>query len=309
LNNLAPIALFVYNRPWHTQQTVEALQRNTLAIESEIFIFSDAPKNEKAVDNVNDVRKYIQTIDTFKKVTIIERDENWGLAKSIIQGVTEIINEYGKIIVLEDDLITSEQFLAYMNMALKQYEESDSIFSITAFSFSENFLNIPKGYTEKIYLHPRPMSWSWATWKNRWEICDWEISDYKYLKQDNYFINQFKRIGPDLPKMLELQMNKKIDSWYVRFCYSAYKSRMLTVYPINSLISNIGHDGTGVHCTVDESNKYTNSFNNPIQQVDELFLPEEIHLNEKIVSRFNKNFIPKNIMIRVFRKLLTKLKK
>jgi GT2 family glycosyltransferase len=114
----APIALFVYNRPWHTRQTVEALKKNELASESELFIYSDAPKNGKAKEKVKEVREYIKTIDGFKKVTIIERENNWGLADSIIDGVTKIVNEYGKIIVLEDDLVTSPYFLKFMNEAL-----------------------------------------------------------------------------------------------------------------------------------------------------------------------------------------------
>ncbi|MEN6292732.1 MAG: hypothetical protein ABFD07_12055, partial [Methanobacterium sp.] len=112
---LAPIVLFVYNRLWHTRQTVEALQKNELVADSELFIFSDAPKNESAIDNVTDVREYCNTITGFKKITIIERDNNWGLANSIIDGVTKIVNEDGRVIVLEDDLVTSPFFLMYMN--------------------------------------------------------------------------------------------------------------------------------------------------------------------------------------------------
>ena len=118
LDDLAPIVLFVYNRPDHTRQTVEALQKNELAIDSELFIYSDATKNENAEQKVNEVREYIKNINGFKKVTIVEREKNWGLANSIIDGVTKIVNEYGKIIVLEDDLVTSPYFLKFMNWAL-----------------------------------------------------------------------------------------------------------------------------------------------------------------------------------------------
>ena len=110
-----PIVLFVYNRPWHTQQTIEALQKNDLASESELFIYSDAAKTEQDSLKVNEVRNYVHAIGGFKKITIIEREENWGLADSIIDGVTSIVNQYGKIIVLEDDLETSPFFLRFMN--------------------------------------------------------------------------------------------------------------------------------------------------------------------------------------------------
>ena len=133
MNNLAPIVLFVYNRPWHTRQTVEALQQNELANESELFIFSDEAKDEMATKHVNDIRDYIRTIDGFKNIEIIERDKNFGLAKSIISGVTEIINQYGTVIVLEDDLVTSPYFLQYMNDALVFYEKEDRVVSVMGY--------------------------------------------------------------------------------------------------------------------------------------------------------------------------------
>ena len=110
---LAPIVLFVYNRPWHTQQTIEALQKNELVLESELFIYSDAAKIDDVKQAVDEVRSYIKSINGFKKITIIEREENWGLANSIIDGVTTIVNQYSKIIVLEDDLVTSPFFLKF----------------------------------------------------------------------------------------------------------------------------------------------------------------------------------------------------
>ena len=123
MNKLAPVVLFVYNRPEHTKQTVEALQKNELAIKSELFIYSDAPKNIGVKEKIDEVRKYIKSINGFKKVTVIKREKNWGLAASIIDGVTKIVNEYGKVIVLEDDLVTSPYFLKFMNDALEFYKK------------------------------------------------------------------------------------------------------------------------------------------------------------------------------------------
>ena len=135
INQLSPIVLFVYNRPWHTQQTVEALQKNELAKESELFIYSDAAKSKEAEKSVNEVRKYIQTIIGFKKVIIIKREKNWGLADSIIDGVTKIVNEYGKIIVLEDDLVTSPYFLKFMNEALVFYKDKEKVWHISGWNY------------------------------------------------------------------------------------------------------------------------------------------------------------------------------
>lgn len=306
MDNLAPIVLFVYDRPWHTQKTLEALLKNKLAEESELFIYSDAPKNEKAFENVQKVRKYIKSIKGFKNITIIERDTNWGLAKSIIEGTSNILKKYGKIIVLEDDLLTSIFFIEYMNYALNKYKNNNQIFSITGFSFGNDFLCIPKEYNENVYYHMRPMSWSWAIWSDRWNNCDWEIKNY-YNSQYKKNISGFAKLGSDLPNMLNLQFNKKIDSWYVRFCYNAYRNNMLTVYPLNSLISNIGHDGTGVHCSIDENGKYLNNINELSIEINESFFPDEIFINDEIIKRFNHNFVPKNIFFRLYKKIIKKL--
>ncbi|WP_082409637.1 glycosyltransferase [Methylomonas koyamae] len=135
---LAPIVLFVYNRPWHTQKTVEALQNNELALESELIIYSDAPKYEDSKQAVLGVRSYIKSIIGFKKVTIIEREKNWGLAKSIIDGVTTVVNQYGKVIVLEDDLVTSQFFLKFMNEALNFYEGEAKVFHVSGYLYPIN---------------------------------------------------------------------------------------------------------------------------------------------------------------------------
>ena len=134
MNKLAPIVLFVYNRPEHTKLTVMALQKNELARESELFIYSDAPKNLDVKVKTDEVRKYIKSISGFKKIIIIEREKNWGLAASIIDGVTKIINEYGKIIVLEDDLVTSSYFLKFMNEALEFYKNEDKVWHISGWN-------------------------------------------------------------------------------------------------------------------------------------------------------------------------------
>src|SRR3989338_525512 len=127
---LAPITVFVYNRPWHIKQTIESLKKNKEAKKSDLFIFSDGPKNEDDQKKVDEVRKYIKKVNGFKMVTIIERQKNLRLANSIIAGVTEIINKYGKIIVLEDDLIASPYFLKFMNKGLDLYKKEERVASI-----------------------------------------------------------------------------------------------------------------------------------------------------------------------------------
>ena len=171
--NLAPIVLFVYNRPLHTKQTIEALQKNELAKESELFIYSDAPKSSEVQSDVDEIREYIKSINGFKKVTIVERDENWGLANSIIDGVTKIVNEYGKIIVLEDDLVTSPYFLRFMNDSLARYETEERVWHISGYSQPFNKLNIK----EHFFIKPTTC-WGWGTWLNRWNFFKKDTLSY-----------------------------------------------------------------------------------------------------------------------------------
>ena len=146
---LAPIILFVYNRPWHTQQTVEALQKNELSSESDLVIFADGPKanaTEEQKEKISQVREYTHKISAFKSVTIYEKEINCGLANSVIAGVTEIINKFGKVIVVEDDLVTSRYFLNFMNETLDFFENDEWIFSVSGYNYSSEILKIPSNY-------------------------------------------------------------------------------------------------------------------------------------------------------------------
>lgn len=247
MKNLAPIVLFVYARPEHTKNTIEALSKNELASESQLWIFSDNAKKEKAIENVEKVREYIHSIENknlFKSVKIIEAEKNKGLANSIIEGVTKIIDEYGKVIVLEDDLVTSKYFIKFMNEALDFYERNDSIWSISGYNLP---IEIPKDYMKEVYLSYRGCSWGWATWKDRWNTVDWKVEDYKSFKHNYFKRKRFNRGGPDMSQMLDNQMQGKCDSWAIRWCYEQSKQNKYTIYPVKSLVDNQGLDGSGTH--------------------------------------------------------------
>ncbi len=275
-NIISPIILFVYNRPIHTRKTLEALQKNELASESELFIFSDGPKIEND-ENIKKVREYIKTIDGFKSVTIIEREKNLGLANSVISGVTEIIDKYGKVIVLEDDIVTSKYFLGFMNEALDFFENDSNIFSISG--FSDKRVEIPSNYKKEIYLSYRFGSWGWATWRNCWDKVDWIIKDYDEFLSNKKIRKEFNRGGMDMADMLISQMDGKIDSWAIRFDYAHFKNNCFNVRPVKSLVSNIGCDGSGVHCGVSEEYKNDTS---------DIYCPKlgKIEFNKKIVANF-----------------------
>lgn len=280
MSNLAPIVLFVYNRPEHTIKTIDALKKNDLASESELFIFSDAPKNEVDINNVNKVRNIIENVEGFKKVNIIKAIQNKGLAKSVIDGVTDIINRYGKIIVLEDDLITSPSFLCYMNKALDFYCEKSNIWSISGYVPK---LSIPKDYRNDIFIVPRACSWGWATWKDRWNVIDWEIEDYTSFKNNRKARRSFNTAGNDMSPMLDDQIRGHINSWAIRWCYSQFKNQSYTVYPNESFIKNIGTQGESTHGSI------SNRFDTDIK-VDYNLELAEVLVDDEILSRFAKHY-------------------
>lgn len=242
---LAPIALFVYNRPEHTRRTVEALRANDLARQSDLFVFADGPKNDSGALAVKAVRDLMRTIDGFKSVTITERERNLGLSKSVISGVTQLCNEYGRAIAVEDDLLTAPDFLSFMNRALQRYALEPKIFSIGGFNFS---LSVPEDYTYDAYCTYRSISWGWGTWKDRWEKADWNVPDYASFSRDKNQQRLFNRGGEDLTAMLALQMAGKIDSWSIRWDYVHFQHSALALLPVVSRVCNIGFDGTGIHC-------------------------------------------------------------
>jgi len=278
---LAPIVLFVYNRPEHTLQTLTTLKRNNGASKSELFIFSDAPKDENAVAGVNEVRKLIRDIDGFKNISIIERDHNFGLAKSVITGVSEIIDIYGRVIVMEDDLISSPYFLHFMNSALEYYEHVPRVFSITGFNNPPDMVKIPKDYPYDVFFSYRNSSWSWGTWKDRWEKADWEVEDYEEFLNDKKRRKAFLRGGDDLIDILKSQMEDKIDSWWIRWEYTHFKHDAVSVYPVKSYINNIGLDGSGTHCDPRDD-----MFSDLVLANGEENFPSEVEVNKEIMDAY-----------------------
>jgi len=253
---LAPIALFVYNRPWHTKQTIEALQKNFLASDSNLIIFSDGAKDStESKEGVLEVREYLKNIDGFKSIKIIERNRNYGLAESIISGVSEIVNQCGKIIVLEDDMISSQYFLQYMNEALDLYANEEEVISIHSYVYPTK-----KTLPETFFLKGADC-WGWATWKRGWDL--FELDGEKLLKEleEKKLTEEFDFSGSyPYTKMLKDQIFGRNDSWAIRWYASAFLKNKLTLYPGKSLINNIGLDGSGTHCNGD------NTFENKLQE-------------------------------------------
>ena len=243
---LAPIILFVYKRPWHTQRTLDALKNNHLSKSSFLFIFSDYcqyPEDKEAVLNV---RKIINNLKGFKDISIIEKNNHEGLASSIINGVSYVFAKFSKAIILEDDLLTSVNFLQFMNQGLDFYRVDKRIFSISGYNYP---IVIPSDYKYPVYLSYRASSWGWATWKDRWNKADWQVKDYDKFKNDQNAQLLFNKGGEDLTDMLDYQMRGYIDSWAIRWCYTHFKNHAFCLHPTVSKVRNIGLDGTGTHKT------------------------------------------------------------
>ena len=285
---LAPIILFVYNRPEHTKKTVDALKKNEFASESVLYVFSDGAKEEATEEQKNkirEIRNYIHTITGFKELIIEEAPKNKGLANSVIYGVTKVINTHGKAIVVEDDIVTHPFFLRFMNECLDKYEDRRDIFMIGGYNMAFEF---PWWYWKDIYVVHRSCSWGWATWKSCWDLADWSVSDYSIMCQDINLQNKFNRGGNDMFPMLTAQMNGKIDSWAIRWDYSLYKHDAVCIRPVRTLVTNNGLDGTGIHCkqTDDKTAKPYNKLTYEIK------LYKRLKVYTSIEQAFKNTFYP-----------------
>lgn len=237
----APIALFTYARVDHTRKAVESLLSNKEAAESDLFIFSDGPKNADKITAVNENRAFIHTIHGFKSIHIVEREKNLGLANSLIAGITDVINQYGRVIVVEDDLILSPYFLKFMNEALEKYKDDDRVGTISAY-----VPPIKEKLPETFFLMYF-QCWGWATWKRAWELL--ETNPKPLLRGLRFKKNKFD-VGGGCGNYGNLYCQKVglVDSWYVRYYASLFLKGKLSLYPGHSLADNNGLDGTGTHC-------------------------------------------------------------
>jgi hypothetical protein len=250
MNTLAPIVLFVYNRPEHTLRTLQRLANNKEAKESTLFIFCDGAKKNASEDQVQKilkVRKIIRTEKWCKEVTIVESDTNKGLANSIIAGVTRVVNSFGKIIVLEDDILVSDYFLKYMNEALDLYFSEDKVISIHGYLYP-----VKKKLPETFFLKGADC-WGWATWKRGWDLFEEDGKKLlKEIKSGNLeYEFDFNGSYPYM-KMLKKQVDGKNDSWAIRWYASAFLKNKLTLYPGKSLVENTGNEGSGTHVSKTE---------------------------------------------------------
>lgn len=294
--NCAPIVLFVYNRPWHTLKTLESLYENELANCSTLYVFADGPKDKSSSQQIKDIEKtrsVVKQKQWCKDVVIVERNENIGLSNSVINGVSEIVNKHGKIIVLEDDLVLSRNFLKYMNEALNLYLNHNNIYSINAYMFPINFDN------NCTFLLPYISSWGWATWKNKWDYFDQNISteDINAINNNQVLKRRFNLENYDYAHMLKYSTN----SWAIKWYYSVFIKHGLNVFPTMTMVKNIGFDGSGTNCPIDEQTNKNFSFNNYVN------IEADVKLNLNNYNLYLSYFVkPKKSLAK---KITSRLKK
>ena len=239
-----PVALFVYNRINHTKQTVEALQKNHGACKTTLYVYSDGPKNNDDKAGVSAVRSYVKNISGFADVILIEREQNLGLANSLIKGISEVLGAKESIIVLEDDLVTSPYFLQFMKDALRYYERDERVAAIHGYTFPL------KTTLPETFFMRHTGCWGWGTWRRGWDLFETDGQSLLDQLQQLQLTTSFDMNGAyPYTQMLRNQVNGSVDSWAVRWHASTFIKDKLTLYPGTSLVKNIGHDGSGAHCT------------------------------------------------------------
>lgn len=243
--SLAPVALFVYNRPAHVARTLAALQACELAHKTDLHVFSDGSKNLADNRAVEAVRTIIEGVTGFASVSVRTQPRNLGLAQSIMQGVTELCDRYGRVIALEDDLIAARGFLPFMNQALAYFADVPRVMQISGYMFP-----IARAvHLGDVFLSQKPASWGWATWKRAWSHFNPDSNDLVSRIRQARAQSVFDMDG-GYPyfEMLEKQAAGQLDVWGVRWYASMFVRQGLCLYPTQSLVSNVGMDGSGIHC-------------------------------------------------------------
>lgn len=253
---LAPITVFAYKRLDKIKQLMDSLAKCEKAEESIVIVFCDGAKSDKEILLVNEVRDYVETVkrnNIFKEMQVIYQSINKGLAHSIIEGVTEVLEKYGKIIVLEDDLLVSRDFINYMNNALDFYEKDLRYGEISSYTMPIPYL---RRYDKDVYVMRIADCWGWATWKDRWDNCDWELESLDSFKKDVNNVKRLEKLRAGMMNMLESQKAGIYDTWAARWFFHLYLKNQWTVYPRECRSINIGYDGTGTNC--DNQTKFNN---------------------------------------------------
>lgn len=296
MNSLSPIVVFTYKRVDTLRLAIESLLTNPEAVDSPLIIYSDGPKSESDRCAVEDVRSYLRSLKMFPYLELIFQKRNVGLADSVIDGVSDVLRRFDKVIVIEDDLILSSNFLSFMNASLIQYENDKRTASISGFCPIKLKSDT---YKFDAFYSRRVTSWGWATWKDRWAKVDWDIN--ALIEQDINRAKGIRKLGSDLYPMIRRQMNGEIDSWAIRWFYHHFVHQKYAIVPIISKVTNIGFGKEATHTKregrfrsliLDVSNIRCFKFPDVLDKDNEYFLEQHIRYYSYI------NRICRNILTR-----------
>ena len=241
----APIVIFGFKRLEPLRACVEALLANSEAKDTDLFVFVDGPREGVSgeAEKVAKVREYAASIMGFRSLHTHFSDTNKKLGPSIIAGVSKVLDQYDRAIVMEDDLVCGKNFLSFMNQGLDYYQDKKDVFSVCGYS---NIIKTPTDYPYDAYFCPRSASEGWATWSDRWQTVDWELNDWTAVKRNARAFNRWG--GSDCYRLLRGWKEGVNQSWAIRFCYSEFVQKRLSVFPTTSHIKNNGYDGEGTNC-------------------------------------------------------------
>lgn len=239
-----PVAVFTYNRPEHTNRALDALSKCRDIDACEFYFFSDGPRIDSAGQDVEATRSVLRKWEKLLEAKIIKQQSNIGLAKSIVAGVSDLCEHYGRVIVVEDDLIVSPDFLHFMIHSLDHYKDEPRVMQVGGFTISP-----PEGLTTDAFLLPVTSTWGWGTWQRAWQNFAWMPKDLDVARKDHQWLNLFDLHGAgSFSSMLEDRLAGRNDSWGILWWYAVSRSNGLVLYPSRSLVWNGGFDGSGIHC-------------------------------------------------------------
>lgn len=278
---MSPICLFVYKRYDTTKLMLESLLACPECADSELYVFMDEARNDSEADDVEKVRALFDNLQGFKTIHPYPARMNKGMARSVIDGVTTVLEKHESIIVLEDDLVVAPDFLAFMNAALEAYRDRSDIWSISG--YTPTLKEIEQYDKNGVFLVPRAQCWGWATWSDRWETVDWEVSDFNYLARNKKRRKAFDMGGNDLFRTLEMEHRERIESWAVRWAYAASKQKMWTVNPMLSKVQNIGLKSSTSHVGWHDERHNVELLGN------KTIIDPNVQPDEKLVQAFKKH--------------------
>lgn len=279
---MSPICLFVYKRFDTTKLMLESLLACPECSESDLYVFMDAARSDKDVEDVKKVRALFDGLCGFRHIETFPADKNKGLARSVIEGVSQVLQKHDDIIVLEDDLVVSPDFLTFMNEALRVYRNRFDIWSISG--YTPNLKELKELKDENgVFLVPRAQCWGWATWRDRWSMVDWDVKDFKQFATSKGLRTNFDQGGNDLFRTLEMERRGRIESWAVRWAYAAAKNNRLTVNPMQSKVKNIGMNSSDSHSGWHDERHFVELKGN------KTIIDPDVQLDETLVSAFKSH--------------------